>query len=318
MKVSAADFKLTGQDILELIEDYVHLEGLCIKGILIDDVITLIGQYGKKIKIPFNVKIGIGNVRDNNLSLKIYKLNIYKMRILNIIKNALAKGILKDFINYGIEAHRDTVIVNLNEAKKLIPHFDLDLKRVAVHPGMIEISLENIKYEKNKKFPHIKRKSSKYPGFLVEGYDRLREKISRNIPEKYSKISDYILLIPDILVLFWRLFKDNRVKTKVKIILANAILYILSPIDLIPGFIPVFGQIDDIAVAFFALDVILEEVPEKIILENWHGKENIILITREVIKYISEIIGARNFENVSAILKKFLHKTPKRDFTNKL
>ncbi|WP_446898523.1 YkvA family protein [Clostridium sp. LBM24168] len=308
MKISAADIRLTEQDILELIEDYVHIEGLHIEDISIDEVITIRGKYGKNFTAPFKVKIGIGNVKDNNLNLKIYKVEIYKVGVLNVIKDKLAKKILRDFSGYGIRTDKDTIIIDLNTARKLIPHFNLNLKKISVLSGIVEISVENIVYEKNKKFPHIEKNSHKHSDFVSKKYDRLREKLTDKIPDKYSKISDYIMLMPDIVLLFWRLFKDKRVKSKVKIVVINALIYIISPIDFIPGFIPVLGQMDDIAVAFFALNMVIDEVPEDVLLENWHGKKDIILITREVIKYMSDIVGVRNFTSISEALKSFLNK----------
>ncbi|MCH3965007.1 MAG: DUF1232 domain-containing protein [Clostridium sp.] len=308
MKVSAADIKLTEGDILELIEDYVHIEGLHIGEISIDDIITISGQYGKKFTVPFKLKIGIGNVRDNNLNLKIYKLKICKMGVPGAVKDKLAKKLLGNFLNYGIKIDRDTVIIDLDTARKLIPRFNLDLKGITVSPGVMEVCVENIVYEKDKKFPYIGKNDYKYSDSLYRKYDNLRKKIIDKIPDKYSKVSDYILMMPDVILLFWGLFKDRRVKAKVKIILANALIYIISPVDLIPGFIPVLGQMDDVAVAFFALNMIIDEVPENILLENWRGKDNVVLIAREAIKYMSNIVGVKNFTDISEALKKFIKK----------
>lgn len=49
---------------------------------------------------------------------------------------------------------------------------------------------------------------------------------------------------------------------RVKIVLVATILYLASPIDLIPDFIPVLGQIDDILVAGIAVRYILKHTPE--------------------------------------------------------
>lgn len=80
--------------------------------------------------------------------------------------------------------------------------------------------------------------------------------------------------------------------------LSGVIAYLASPIDIIPDFIPFVGKIDDVALAFFALNTIIDEIPEEIIIENWHGKENIILVTREAVQYITKIIGSANVSKV--------------------
>lgn len=49
------------------------------------------------------------------------------------------------------------------------------------------------------------------------------------------------------------LLREGRVPLRVKIICALVIAYLLCPIDLIPDFIPVIGQLDDILIVGFAV-----------------------------------------------------------------
>ena len=59
-------------------------------------------------------------------------------------------------------------------------------------------------------------------------------------------------------------------------------------------FIPIIGSIDDFALAFYALNKILCEVPEEVITDNWQGKDDIILIIRTGISLIQKFVGASN------------------------
>ncbi len=54
--------------------------------------------------------------------------------------------------------------------------------------------------------------------------------------------------LPTYIKLLWGLTKDPRVPAPAKGMLVAALAYLLSPIDLIPDFIPVIGQIDDVVV----------------------------------------------------------------------
>ncbi len=54
------------------------------------------------------------------------------------------------------------------------------------------------------------------------------------------------MLIPDITVLLYRLLKDKRVDVKTKTLVVSVLSYIVSPVDIIPSFIPFIGQIDDL------------------------------------------------------------------------
>lgn len=122
---------------------------------------------------------------------------------------------------------------------------------------------------KNNKKPQMKEKDKYY---------NWRKKISARVPEKYKKIMEYAMFIPDITALLCRLYRDKRVKLGVKIKTAAIIAYLASPIDILPDFIPFIGQIDDIAIAFFGVNAIFNEVPENIILENWQGKKALYLL----------------------------------------
>jgi len=125
-------------------------------------------------------------------------------------------------------------------------------------------------------------------------YSCLKNKIEKSIPEKHKKIAEYALILPDLIALLIRLFKDKRVSVKTKVIVGGILTYLLSPIDILPDNIPVIGSVDDIAIAFFALDIIINQVPERIILENWQGEYDVIKIIKEGIGYISELVGKRS------------------------
>ena len=57
--------------------------------------------------------------------------------------------------------------------------------------------------------------------------------------------------------LVWRLMRSPKVPLPAKLILPALVLYLMTPIDLIPDFIPVLGYLDDVLVvmlAFWAFD----------------------------------------------------------------
>ncbi len=68
--------------------------------------------------------------------------------------------------------------------------------------------------------------------------------------------------------LVWRLMQDPRVPILPKLIIPAAILYVLSPIDLIPDFILGLGQVDDLAVVFFSIRFFIEMCPPDIVEEH--------------------------------------------------
>jgi len=79
----------------------------------------------------------------------------------------------------------------------------------------------------------------------------------------------FILNLPKIIKLIYRLFKDSRVPFYLKGILLLALAYAISPIDFIPDFImPVIGQIDDIFVLFVASKYFLKNCPALVVDEH--------------------------------------------------
>ena len=59
--------------------------------------------------------------------------------------------------------------------------------------------------------------------------------------------------LPGYARLAWRLARDPRLSRARRTAVGAAAAYLVSPIDLVPGFIPVAGQLDDAAVALLAL-----------------------------------------------------------------
>jgi uncharacterized membrane protein YkvA (DUF1232 family) len=77
--------------------------------------------------------------------------------------------------------------------------------------------------------------------------------------------------LPDIARTIVRLAADPVLPKAAKIALAAAVLYIVSPIDLIPDFIPVLGSLDDLLVAAIVVDGILNYVDRGLVLKYWPG-----------------------------------------------
>ena len=77
--------------------------------------------------------------------------------------------------------------------------------------------------------------------------------------------------LPDLARLIARLVVDPVLPRAVKIALAAAALYLASPIDLIPDFIPLVGYLDDVLLAAVVLDGILNYVDRRLVLKYWPG-----------------------------------------------
>jgi Uncharacterized conserved protein len=68
--------------------------------------------------------------------------------------------------------------------------------------------------------------------------------------------------------LAWRLFKDRRVPWALKLIPPAALIYILSPIDILPDLGLGLGQLDDVAIILLSLKLFIELAPPEVVREH--------------------------------------------------
>ena len=90
-------------------------------------------------------------------------------------------------------------------------------------------------------------------------------------------LRDLAAFIPDCITTVRRLRKDPRVPRRARIVIILAGLYVASPVDLIPEFIPVIGPLDDIVVVALALRYAGRQVPRDVIMAAWPGETRLIL-----------------------------------------
>lgn len=87
--------------------------------------------------------------------------------------------------------------------------------------------------------------------------------------------------IPDCIVLFRRLLGDARMPRRHKALLVGLLGYLALPVDLVPDFIPVAGQLDDAIVVALTLRAILRDGGPEIVEEHWPGpRSSLSLILR--------------------------------------
>jgi uncharacterized membrane protein YkvA (DUF1232 family) len=70
-----------------------------------------------------------------------------------------------------------------------------------------------------------------------------------------------------------RLLTDERIPRRTKVPLALLVPYLASPIDLIPDFIPVLGQLDDAVLVALALRRVIRAAGRDVVEELWPGSE---------------------------------------------
>jgi uncharacterized membrane protein YkvA (DUF1232 family) len=90
-------------------------------------------------------------------------------------------------------------------------------------------------------------------------------------------LKDLAGFLPACATLLRRLRRDQRVPLRAKVALMLAALWVLSPIDLVPEFLPVIGPLDDVIVVALALRYAARQVPRPILLEAWPGDPKLLI-----------------------------------------
>jgi uncharacterized membrane protein YkvA (DUF1232 family) len=88
--------------------------------------------------------------------------------------------------------------------------------------------------------------------------------------------------IPDCIVLFTRLLRDERLPRRQKVLVAALLPYLASPIDLIPDFIPIAGQLDDALLVALVLRRIVRSNP-RLVHELWPGPPSSLAVIMRVV-----------------------------------
>jgi uncharacterized membrane protein YkvA (DUF1232 family) len=86
-----------------------------------------------------------------------------------------------------------------------------------------------------------------------------------------SAARELATLVPNLIVLFRGLLGDGRVPRGSKLWLGFAVVWFLSPVDLVPEFVPVAGPLDDAIVAALVLRHVLHRAGRTVIEEHWRG-----------------------------------------------
>jgi uncharacterized membrane protein YkvA (DUF1232 family) len=79
--------------------------------------------------------------------------------------------------------------------------------------------------------------------------------------------------VPDCVVLFTRLVRDERVPRRHKLLLGALVVYLSMPFDLIPDFVPVVGALDDAIIVAIVLRTVFRRAGPDLVREHWPGPE---------------------------------------------
>lgn len=317
MNINSINVGLTGENLLSIYNDFVSIKEIDIKKVEINDDIKIIGSFSKGVIIKFEVKVKFNSMENGLTKGEVTGVKILNVGIPSFVRKVALKFILKSLKDKGIYYEKGKVIIQYKYLLKDIPYVDFDIYSIYCTYGVLNLELRNAKislsgelkkevellsFENEQEQEYNEEELIKINDFYAKGREKIKGKMSIGV----KKYSDYIFVLPDIATLIYRLLKDKRVSMKTKIIISGAVAYITVPCDIIPDKIPFIGKVDDIAIGIFALNIIMTEVPLNVILENWQGKNDILIILKNVVEYATNFTGAKNINSICKVLEELL------------
>lgn len=91
-----------------------------------------------------------------------------------------------------------------------------------------------------------------------------------------SRMTNLLLVIPNMLLLSARLMVDPRVPAKERLLVAGAIVYAFVPLDFIPDMLPFVGQVDDAYLIALTLLRLMTVTEPHVVREHWRGGGDVV------------------------------------------
>lgn len=103
-------------------------------------------------------------------------------------------------------------------------------------------------------------------------------------------VSEALRATPNLVKLIWRCMKDRRVPLRAKVAASLAVGYFALPVDLVPDFIPVIGQLDDLLILFLGIHQLMKATPPDVIAELWDGDDDALELVTGFLAWMAELV----------------------------
>lgn len=129
------------------------------------------------------------------------------------------------------------------------------------------------------------------PDFYRKHRKRLRSWLTGR--SQHLKYAELVLLAPDMLHVLIKLGADRRVSPFQRAKLAATVAYFVAPIGLVPeALVGPIGYVDDVALAAYVLNGMLNSDQAHLVHEHWAGDGDILNIVQGVLEVADSAIGS--------------------------
>ena len=132
-------------------------------------------------------------------------------------------------------------------------------------------------------------------------YQALRARIAQWLQGKGKgfRHAQLLLLAPDLFHLLTRLMLDRRIPVSEKAGLGAALAYFVSPIDLLPeAFLGPAGYVDDVALAAYALNRLINAGHGEVAKELWAGDGDLLDSIQHILQVADQAVGSGVWERL--------------------
>jgi uncharacterized membrane protein YkvA (DUF1232 family) len=110
---------------------------------------------------------------------------------------------------------------------------------------------------------------------------------------RYVRLARLIIKLPTYARVVWGIARDPRTPIGLKGLLVAALLYVISPVDLIPDAIPIAGQADDLTILLLVLDLFIQNAPASVRAEHLERAKNGTADLDRDLARLRELLGDR-------------------------
>ncbi|MET0951934.1 MAG: YkvA family protein [Aeromicrobium sp.] len=96
------------------------------------------------------------------------------------------------------------------------------------------------------------------------------------------RLGDALRLLPDVIGLVRRLAGDTSLPRGVRIRIWLLVAYLAMPIDLVPDFVPVLGQADDVILVALVLRSVVRRAGPAAVERHWRGGDAGLAVVRRL------------------------------------
>jgi len=110
---------------------------------------------------------------------------------------------------------------------------------------------------------------------------------------RYLRLAQLVWKLPTYARLIWGLARDPRTPLHLKAILVAGLVYLVTPIDIIPDAVPILGQADDLTVLLLVLDLFVANAPAAVREEHSERARTGTAVLDEDLARLRVILGDR-------------------------